>query len=127
MSSDRVGSLATGVPRPEPQLAYQWYVVGICMVAYILSYVDRLILNLLIESIRADLDITNTQFSLISGMAFALFYTAMGVPVARLADGHSRPAIISAGIFLWSMATRRLWPGTQFLEVVCCPCLRRHQ
>jgi sugar phosphate permease len=87
MSSDGVGSLVTGVPRPEPQLAYQWYVVGICMVAYIFSYVDRLILNLLIEPIRADLDITATQFSLISGMAFALFYAAMGVPIAPMALG----------------------------------------
>ena len=84
---------------------YAWYVVVLCMIAYIFSFVDRQILALLIEPIRADLEISDTQFSLLSGLAFSLFYAFMGVPIARLADSRSRPAIIAAGIFLWSLAT----------------------
>ncbi|QIB67701.1 MFS transporter [Kineobactrum salinum] len=105
MNNKSTNSVMSERRNAEQRTSYQWYVVGICMVAYIFSYVDRLVLNLLIEPIRADLDITDTQFSLVSGMAFALFYAAMGVPIARLADGYSRPAIISTGIFLWSIAT----------------------
>ena len=56
------------------------------MLAYIVSYVDRQILTQLVGPIRADLGITDTQFSLLHGLAFALFYTIMGIPIARLAD-----------------------------------------
>ena len=85
--------------------AYQWYVVIICMVAYILSFVDRQILSLMIEPIKADLMLSDTQFSLLQGLAFSLFYAFMGVPIAALADKKSRIKIISVGIAFWSLAT----------------------
>lgn len=89
----------------EQSLARAWYTVSLCMVAYIFSFVDRQVITLLIEPIRADLGITDTQFSLVTGLAFALFYATMGIPIAWLADRKSRPLIISVGIFLWSIAT----------------------
>lgn len=88
-----------------PSPGYAWYTVVLCMVAYIFSFVDRQITALLIEPIRADLGISDTQFSLIHGLAFAFFYALMGIPIARLADTRSRPLIIAVGIFLWSIAT----------------------
>ena len=66
---------------------------------------DRQIIALLVEPIRADLAISDTQFSLLSGLAFAIFYALMGLPIARWADVGPRPFIISAGIFVWSLAT----------------------
>lgn len=96
---------------------YPWYVVFICMVAYILSYVDRQILALLIDPIRADLGLTDTQFSLIMGFAFSLFYATMGIPIAVLADRKSRPLIISAGIFVWSLATAGCGFARSFLHL----------
>ena len=69
------------------------------------SFIDRTIVNLLVEPISADLHLSDTQFSLIQGLAFALFYATMGIPIARLADTKSRPLIISVGIFVWSIAT----------------------
>ena len=75
------------------------------MVAYVLSFVDRQIIALLIEPIQADLEISDTQFSLLTGFAFALFYAIMGLPIARWADVGPRPFIISAGILVWSIAT----------------------
>lgn len=90
--------------QPE-SLGYAWYMVVLCMIAYLFSFVDRQIVALLIEPIRADLEITDTQFSLIHGLAFAIFYAVMGVPIARLADTKSRPVIIAIGIAVWSLAT----------------------
>jgi len=96
---------------------YAWYVVLLCMVAYIFSFVDRQILALLIEPIREDLQISDTQFSLLNGLAFSLFYATMGIPIARLADSRSRPAIIAAGIFLWSLATAATGLGKTFWHI----------
>ncbi len=88
-----------------PNQVYAWYVVSVLTVAYIFSFVDRQIINLLVEPIREDLQLTDTQISLLQGIAFALFYTLMGIPIARLADVSNRRAIIAAGVFLWSLMT----------------------
>ncbi len=84
---------------------YGWYVVGLCMLAYVLSFVDRQILSLLIKPIKIDLGISDTQFGVLSGFAFALFYALMGIPLAGLSDRFSRPKIIAFGIAFWSGAT----------------------
>lgn len=94
-----------GSTRTEHSVAYSWYIVFLCMVAYIFSFIDRQVIALLVEPIRADLHISDTGFSLLHGLAFAIFYAIMGLPIARLADTRSRPLIIAAGIFIWSIAT----------------------
>lgn len=66
--------------------AYAWYVVILCMLAYIFSFIDRQILALMIEPIKADLQLSDTQFSLLHGLAFSLFYAVMGLPLAYIAD-----------------------------------------
>ena len=93
-----------GTDQPR-SLAYEWYVVAMLMVAYIVSFVDRQVITLLVQPIRRDLGISDTEISLLMGFAFAIFYVTMGLPIARLADARSRRAIISAGILLWSLAT----------------------
>ena len=99
------GSSANARQEDYPNQIYAWYVVGVLTVAYIFSFVDRQIINLLVEPIREDLQLTDTQISLVQGIAFALFYTLMGIPIARLADVSNRRAIIAAGVFLWSLMT----------------------
>lgn len=84
---------------------YGWYVVFVCTAAYVLSFVDRQILSLLIGPIKADLGISDTAFALLHGFAFSLFYATLGIPVAGLSDRTSRPVVISAGIAVWSLAT----------------------
>jgi MFS family permease len=84
---------------------YRWYVVGVLFFAYTLSYVDRTILTLLITPIRASLGISDTQVSLLHGLAFALFYTILGIPIARIADSRNRVYVISAGVAVWSGMT----------------------
>lgn len=96
---------------------YAWYVVLLCMLAYIFSFIDRQILALMIEPIKADLDLTDTQFSLLHGLAFSLFYAFMGLPLAYLADRFSRPKIIAIGIIFWSFATALCGLSKNFIQL----------
>lgn len=92
----------TELTGPAPKA---WLAVGLLTLAYMLSYVDRTIITLLVGPIRADLGLTDTQFSLLHGLAFAIFYTVLGVPMARWADRHNRRSLIVAGVALWSLMT----------------------
>ena len=104
--------------KEQPQsLGTAWYMVVLCMIAYLFSFVDRQIVALLIEPIRADLHISDTQFSLIHGLAFAIFYAVMGLPIARLADTKSRPVIIAIGIAVWSIATAVCGTAKSFFQL----------
>ncbi|MCP1647041.1 MFS transporter [Pseudomonas nitroreducens] len=96
---------------------YSWYVVVLCMVAYIFSFVDRQILSLMIEPIKAHLQISDTQFSLLSGLAFSLFYAFMGLPIAYLADRSSRVRIIAFGVAFWGFATAACGLSKNFLQM----------
>lgn len=90
---------------PWPRPAYSWYVVGVLLLAYTLSFIDRMILSLLVAPIRAAFDISDTQVSLLIGLAFALFYTLLGLPLAWIADRHNRRNLIVAGVGFWSAMT----------------------
>lgn len=92
--------------RPEwPRPAHSWYVVGVLLLAYTLSFIDRMILSLLVAPIRAALDISDTEVSLLIGLAFALFYTLLGLPIAWIADRWNRRNLIMSGVALWSVMT----------------------
>ncbi|MGQ2934280.1 MAG: spinster family MFS transporter [Sphingopyxis sp.] len=108
--------IATGAPQGElggeadaelgwPRPAYSWYVVGVLLLAYTLSFVDRMILSLLVAPIRAALNISDTEVSLLIGLAFALFYTVLGLPIAWIADRWNRRNLIVSGVALWSVMT----------------------
>ncbi len=76
------------------------------MLMYIFSFIDRTTISLIVEPMKRDLQISDTQIGMLQGLAFALLYTFLGLPIARLSDRHSRRAIIAAGVFIWSiMAT----------------------
>lgn len=90
---------------PYPNQKYSWYVVVILFLAYTSSFIDRQIMALLVEPIKRDLAINDTQFSLLHGFAFAIFYTFMGLPLGRLADRRNRKRVIAAGILIWSFLT----------------------
>jgi MFS family permease len=88
-----------------PSPAYAWYVVAILTIAYIFSFIDRQIINLMVGPIQRDLQIDDVQISLLMGFSFAIFYTLFGIPLGRLADTQSRRSIISLGIAFWSLMT----------------------
>lgn len=96
---------------------YAWYVVLLSMLAYLFSFIDRQILALMIEPIKADLNLTDTQFSLLHGLAFSLFYAFMGLPLAYIADRFSRPKLISIGIIFWSLATAFCGLSKNFVQL----------
>ena len=82
---------------------YAWYVVIVLTLVYIFAYLDRQILNLLVGPVRKDLGISDTQISLLIGIAFAAFYVTFGLPMGRIADSYSRRGLIAVGFFLWSI------------------------
>ena len=82
-----------------------WYAVFVLLLAYVLSFVDRIILSLLVTPIKEDLGTTDAQMGLLMGFAFAIFYTIAGIPIAKYSDVKSRRLIIATGIFLWSIMT----------------------
>lgn len=84
---------------------YPWYVVSVLMLAQTFSFIDRMIMGLLVGPVRAAFGISDTQYSLLAGMAFAVFYAVMGLPLARIADRSSRRVLISVGISVWSLMT----------------------
>jgi MFS family permease len=107
------GGEAVGAPTPStganavpwPGAASSWYAVFVLTVIYVLAFVDRTILSLMVGPIRADLGLTDTEISLLHGFAFAIFYTTLGIPIALLADRMNRRNIMAIGVAFWSLAT----------------------
>jgi len=104
--------------QPGGSLAYPWFVVAILMVAYVFSFVDRQILNLLVGPIRRDLGISDTQMSLLMGFSFAVFYTVMGIPLGKLADSKSRRGLIAIGVVVWSVMTALCGTARQYWQLL---------
>ncbi len=103
-----------------PSSARAWFTVAILMLAYVLSFVDRQILNLLVEPIRRDLAINDTQMSLLMGLSFALFYTVCGIPLGRVADTRSRRGLIAVGVLFWSAATAACGMAKLYWQFLLC-------
>ncbi len=103
--------------REVPSSLSAWYAVIILLLAYVLSFVDRIIMSLLVIPIQKDLGISDTQMGLLMGLAFAIFYTVVGIPIARLSDAKSRKIIVSIGIFLWSIMTAVCGLARSFIEL----------
>jgi MFS family permease len=88
-----------------PGRRYAWYMVLLLTVAYVFSFIDRYILGLLVEPIKADLGVSDTAMGLLLGPAFAVLYASAGLPLGWLADRARRTWIVGAGVALWSLAT----------------------
>ena len=84
---------------------YRNYALAILLLGYIVNFVDRSILSILLEPIKQDLDLNDTQLGLLGGLAFAIFYTTLGIPIAALADRWSRVKILSIAMVVWSAMT----------------------
>ncbi|WP_306286139.1 MFS transporter [Sphingomonas sp. Ant20] len=85
---------------------------------YFFSYMDRQILAILLERIKADLVLTDTQLGLLSGLVFAIFYATLGIPVARLADRTSRRNIIAVSLTIWSAMTAMCGLAQNFTQLM---------
>ncbi len=90
---------------PWPSARMAWYAVALLSLAYVMSYLDRILINLLIVPIQADLSLSDTQFGMLQSVAFGIFYTVMALPLGRLADRATRKHIVAGGIALFSLFT----------------------
>jgi MFS family permease len=97
---------------------YGWYVSILLCALYTLSFVDRLIVGLLVEPIKADLGLNDTQISLVHGFSFAIFYTIFGLVMGRLADVLNRRNLIAFGVFTWSILTVLCGAASRFWHLL---------
>ena len=84
---------------------YSNYVLALLFIAYVFNFIDRTIPSMLVEPIKQDLGLSDTQMGALTGTMFALFYATMGIPIARLADVWARKNVIVIGLALWSVMT----------------------
>ena len=98
---------ATQMPEIADTLALKrrGWTLALLTFTYFFSYMDRQILAILLEAIKADLRLSDTQLGLLSGLVFAIFYATLGIPIARLADRTSRKRIIAVSLAVWSVMT----------------------
>jgi len=88
-----------------PSKSYRRYVLVVLTLVYSLNFIDRQILVILQESIKVDMDLSDSQLGLLTGFAFAIFYVSVGIPIARWADIGNRRNIVSLAIAVWSGMT----------------------
>lgn len=99
-------SARDGSSPERPSEGYAWYVVGVLLLVYLFSFLDRQILSLMVDDLKIGLSIERDwQVAILMGPAFAVFYTIFGIPFGRAADTRSRKHIISIGLALWSLMT----------------------
>ncbi|HEY6597695.1 MAG TPA: MFS transporter [Pseudomonadales bacterium] len=81
------------------------YVLGVLVVVYTFNFIDRQILSILLEPIKHELLLSDTQLGLLTGFAFAMFYATLGIPIARYADRSNRRTLIAIALTVWSAMT----------------------
>lgn len=84
---------------------YKWVVLGVLLFVEIIAYVDRNLLTAFAPQITTELDLSDTQFGFLSGVVWVLSFGVMAMFMGSLADRFSRPRIIAAGVFVWSVCT----------------------
>ncbi|MGB0929995.1 MAG: spinster family MFS transporter [Chitinophagales bacterium] len=84
---------------------YKWYVLIVLTLVYMFNFIDRQVIVILQESIKADLELSDTQLGLMTGLAFAALYVVIGIPIARLADRSNRKNILTFSLLFWSSMT----------------------
>src|SRR3546814_627406 len=98
------GSIAAA-PEGGQRLTYGYYVVGLLAVTYMLSFMERTLISLLIEPIKSEFALSDTQIGALLGFGFVLFFSVLGRPCGALADRANRRNLILFGLVAWSLAT----------------------
>ncbi|MFN3585389.1 spinster family MFS transporter [Phenylobacterium sp.] len=109
---------ASGAAAPHFSAPYRNAVLGLLVIAYTFNFVDRTIISTIGQAIKVDLKLTDQQLGWLGGLSFALLYTALGIPIARLAERRSRVNIISIAIVVWSGFTALCGLATSYLQLL---------
>ena len=105
-------------PLHTPSVTWRTHLsLALLALVYIFSVIDRQVIAILIQPIKTEFGATDTQMGLLSGLAFGLFYAALGVPVGKLADRYNRSLIVAVCCSLWSVATLACGLATQFWQL----------
>lgn len=104
--------------RAMNQVAGRWYVLGLLFVVSTFNYIDRTIISILQVPIKRDLGLTDTQLGLLTGLSFALFYTTLSLPIARLADRTVRKRLVAVALAVWSGMTALTGLASNFAQLV---------
>ncbi len=105
-------------PTPAEKVTPRNYVLGILVVVYVFNFIDRQILAILLEPIKLELVLTDTQLGFLSGIAFAVFYATLGMPIARIADRTSRTGVIAVCLTLWSAMIALCGLAANFVQLL---------
>ncbi|MCW8926271.1 MAG: MFS transporter, partial [Xanthomonadales bacterium] len=106
---------------PETRYAktgYRYYVLAVLTLVYTFNFIDRQLLVILQEPVKADLGLSDTQLGLLTGFAFAVFYVVCGIPIARWADKSVRRSIIAFSLAVWSFMTAISGMTQNFLQLL---------
>ena len=107
---------AAGVPNSGfGTKGYRSFVLGSLLLVYVFNFIDRSIINILTEPIKASFGVEDWQMGLLGGPAFAILYTMLGIPIARFAERYHRVWIIAIAVFVWSLMTALCGVATSFL------------
>lgn len=104
----------------EPSLRYSWFALGLLFVVALFNYVDRTILSIMQVALKRDLGLTDTQLGTLTGLSFALFYTTLALPVARLADRMARKYVLAGALTVWTLMTAASGFAVNFLSLLVC-------
>ena len=107
-----------GDERPIPDRGYRHYALGVLTLVYFFNFVDRQVLAILLEDIKLEFSLSDTELGLLSGLAFVLFYSTLGIPIARLADRANRVKIIAGACAIWSVATAACGMAANFTQLL---------
>lgn len=108
---------AAPLPQAPSTPAYRAYVLAMLVLVYTFNFIDRQIVAILAVPIKADLRLTDAQLGLMGGLAFALLYTTLGIPIARIADRASRTWIMTLALALWSAMSAACGLAHSFLQL----------
>ncbi len=97
---------------------YRYYALGLLTLVYLLSYLDRQILSILLQPIKQEFALSDTQLGFLGGLAFAVFYTFFAIPMAAWSDRSSRRVLIAVVLALWSVMTALCGFAVGFLSLL---------
>jgi MFS family permease len=103
---------------PYLKPAYRWYVLALLTLVYTFNFIDRQVVVILQEQIRADLSLMDWQLGLLSGFVFAIFYSVLGLPIAHISENVGRKRVVAISLAFWSMMTALSGAAQNFLQLL---------
>ena len=118
MSTPLPSRAETPVAQAIYSSAYLRYALGLLTTVYVVNFVDRQVLSILMQSIKQDLGLSDLQLGLLSGTAFGIFYATLGIPIARIADRVSRKGVMAVSLTIWSAMTALCGSASSFFSLL---------